>query len=377
MEKERAYWVAWSTLNGMGPISLRRLQKHFGTLEVAWSATATELLEVEGLGLLTVDMIAAERRRIDPEALLQQHEQTNPGFWTPADRNYPRLLLEIPDPPPVLYYRGTVNADELAGITPMVAIVGTRSPSEYGRRWTRRITEFLVNHGFTIVSGLAEGIDAETHRSCVTLNGRTIAVLGCGTDMIYPWSNRGLYHQVLNSGLVLSEHPAGTKPDRIFFPRRNRIIAGLCRATLLMEAGDKSGGLITAHYANDYGRDVYVLPGSLDNPKAIGCLKLINKGAHVIVDEQELLEMLGLIPTLDRVTVASTQTTLPLDLPPDVAQVLQTITELSAVSGSRPVSFDLIANTTGLPAADISVALIHLEMQDLITSLPGMQYQPA
>lgn len=376
MEKERAYWVAWSTLHGMGPVSLGRLQKHFGSLELAWNATATELLEVEGFGLLTTDAIVAERQRLEPEALLQQHEQDNPRFWTPADREYPRLLLETPDPPPVLYYLGQPDSQEMAGNTPMVAIVGTRSPSEYGRRWTRRITEALVNNGFTIVSGLAEGIDTESHRSCLAAEGRTIAVLGCGTDVIYPWSNRGLYQQVLQSGLVLSEHPAGTKPDRTFFPRRNRIIAGLCRATLLMEAGDRSGGLITAHYANEYGRDVYVLPGSLDNPKAIGCLKLINKGAHVIVDEQELLEMLGMIPSLDSSKIPTlTPTAIPENLPPEWQQILQALTTLAQANNAEPVAFDRLVQATNLPASKMSSALFQLEMEGLVTQLPGMRYQ--
>jgi DNA processing protein len=375
MENERAYWVSWSTISGVGPILLKRLQKHFGSLAVAWRATATELLEVEGFGLLTVDAVIAERQRIEPAALLQQYECQNPGFWTPADANYPRLLLEIPDSPAVLYHRGEVNFDELMGCVPMVAIVGTRSPSDYGRRWTRRITELLTRNGFTIVSGLAEGIDTEAHRSCLGQQGRTIAVLGCGADVVYPWSNRGMYQQIVQSGLILSEHPAGTKPDRMFFPRRNRIIAGLCRATLLMEAGEKSGGLITAHFANDYGRDVYVLPGSLDNPKAIGCLKLVNKGAHLIVDEQELLELLGTVPSLDRLPARTITAGVPPDLPPELAQVLQAITELSARAGSPPVSFDRIVEKTELPAAEISVALTNLELQDLIVSLPGMQYQ--
>jgi len=369
---ERAYWIAWSHINGVGPILLRRLQRHFGTLSEAWNAAAAELLEVEGFGLLTVDAIVAERRNLEPEQLLQQHEQENPRFWTPADRDYPRLLLEIPDPPPILYYQGVVDPQELAGLTPMVAIVGTRTPSEYGKRWTQRITTLLTQHGFTVVSGLAEGIDTEAHRSCLAAQGRTIAVMGCGTDVVYPWSNRKLHQQILQSGLVLSEHPTGTKPDRIFFPRRNRIIAGLCRATLVMEAGQKSGGLITAHYANEYGRDVYALPGSLDNPTAIGCLKLISKGAHPIL-EDELLEMLGMLPALHVSQSSSSQTSLPLNLEPEWEQILQVLTSLSQEEDA--VAFDRLVQSTSLPASTISSGLLQLEMEGLITQLPGMRYK--
>ncbi|MDX2231253.1 MAG: DNA-processing protein DprA [Leptolyngbyaceae cyanobacterium bins.349] len=374
MVNERAYWVAWSTLHGIGPILLKRLHKHFGSLETAWNASAADLLAVDGFGLLMADTIASARQPIDPLSLLHQHEQDNPQFWTPADSAYPRLLLELPDPPPVLYYQGIPDLDELAGVKPMVAIVGTRSPSDYGKRWTRRLTELLTQNGFTIVSGLAEGIDTEAHRSCLAQAGRTIAVLGCGTDVIYPWSNRGLYERVLQSGCVLSEHPSGTKPDRIFFPRRNRIIAGLCRATLLIEAGDKSGGLITAHYANDYGREVYVLPGSLDNPKAIGCLKLINKGAHVIVDETELLEMLGMMPRLD-VALTKGQTPLPANLKPEWEQILQALTALGPGNNGEPVPLDRLVQITDLPASTLSSALFQLEMEGLVTQLPGMRYQ--
>lgn len=375
MENTRAYWVAWSTIAGVGPILLKRLEKHFGSLTTAWTATAAELLEVEGFGLLTADAIASERHRIDPDQLLEEYEQADPSFWTPADPDYPRLLLEIPDSPPILYYRGQVNREELSGITPMVGIVGTRSPSEYGKRWTRRISDLLTRNGFTIVSGLAEGIDTEAHRQSVASEGRTIAVLGCGTDIIYPWSNRSLYHHILQTGLILSEHPAGTKPDRTFFPRRNRIIAGLCRAILLMEAGEKSGGLITTYYANEYGREVYVLPGSLDNPKAIGCLKLINQGATVIVDEAELLEQLGTLPTLAAPMPPSTHTPVPTNLDPEWQTILQALTTISQATPGEAVPFDLLVQTTALPAGTVSSSLFQLEMAGLVTQLPGMRYQ--
>ena len=374
MQEERAFWVAWSKINGVGPILLRRLHKHFGTLSAAWEASLSALVEVDGVGVQSAESVIVQRRAIQPEALLEVHEQENPGFWTPADADYPALLLEITDLPPVLYYRGIVNPSELDGSHPMVAMVGTRSPSEYGRRWTRRISETLTQSGFTIVSGLADGIDTEAHRSCLAAGGRTIAVLGCGVDIIYPWSNRGLYQQILKNGLVLSEHPAGTQPDRTFFPRRNRIIAGLSRATLVMEAPAKSGGLITAHYANEYGRDVYALPGSLDNPKSLGCIKLINKGAMVIEGEQELLDALGTLPSLQQKTnKPPIQASLPLDLAPELAHLLQILTDLPDESGS--VQFDRLVQAANQPASVVSSSLLQLELTGLVTQLPGMRYQ--
>ncbi len=377
MVKERAFWVAWSTISGIGPILLKRLHRHFGSLALAWEASLEDLTAVEGVGIQTAELIVTERRRIQPADLFAQHEQDNPNFWTPADAAYPRLLAETPDPPPVLYYRGNANGQELISPTPTVAIVGTRSPSEYGRKWTRRITTLLVEQGFTIISGLAEGIDTEAHRSCLAAGGQTIAVVGSGVDVIYPWSNRGLYQQILESGLVMSEHPAGTQPDRAFFPRRNRIIAGLSRAILVMEAPARSGALITAHYANDYGRDVYVLPGSLDNPNAIGCLKLINKGAQVIL-EDELLDMLGMLPQLDQADWnAPKQTTLPLNLnlSPEMEQLLQAIAAVTQATGTESVSLDQLVQQTGLGAGALLSTLTNLEMAELVIQLPGMRYQ--
>jgi len=369
---DQAYWLAWSQIDGLGPILLRRLQQQFGTLAAAWEASAAELLAVDGVGSVTIETIAVARRAIDPVALLQEHKEKNPNFWTPADADYPRLLLEIPDPPPVLYYRGKVSRSEIQGLTPGIAIVGTRSPSDYGRRWTRRLTAALVQNGYTIVSGLADGIDAEAHRNCIEAQGRTIAVVGTGVNLVYPWSNRALYEQVLQDGLVMSEYPADTQPDRTHFPRRNRIIAGLSRATIVIEAPQKSGALITAYQSNDYGRDVYALPGSLDNPKSIGCLTLLNKGAHVILSESHLLEMLGTLPQFSPPPVEQPQ--LPLNLPPELQQVLQAIADLSDLS-LEAVPFDRIVQHSALPTGSVSSALLQLELSGLVTELPGMRYQ--
>ena len=276
-----------------------RLYRHFSSVETAWWAKPAELLAVDGIGLNIANAIAQSRTKIQPDQLLARHEQENPLFWTPSDVHYPRLLLEIPDPPPVLYYRGQVLPGENQGIIPTIAIVGTRNPSDYGKRWTRRIARTLAQAGFSVVSGLAMGVDAIAHRSCLDVNGRTIAVVGTGVNIAYPWSNRALAASIAERGLIVSEYPIGTKPAAPHFPRRNRIIAGLCRATLVLEAPSKSGALITARVANEYGRDVYALPGSLDEHRAEGCLRLMSQGAHTILGETYLLEMLGAIPTLN------------------------------------------------------------------------------
>jgi DNA processing protein len=370
--EERAFWLAWSQIPGVGPVLLRRLQERFGTLASAWKASSAQLGEVEGFGNQTIKTVVQERSRLEPEKFLQEHSSKNPCFWTPADADYPRLLLEIPSPPPVLYYRGIVNPQENLGLIPAVGIVGTRDPSEYGKRWTRKISTALAKKGFTVVSGMAEGIDTEAHRGCLDSGGRTLAVLGTGVDMIYPPRNRSLYEEIQTQGLVLSEYPAGTPPDRAQFPRRNRIIAGLSRAVLVMEAPTKSGALITAHFANDFCRDVYVLPGSLDNQRSLGCLGLLSKGAHVILNEGHLLEMLGAIPQLDSVEqlnlFSPTPTTPMPDLEPELKQVFEAI-------ASEPTAFDLIVQQAGLAAGSVSSALLQLELLGLVSQLPGMRYQ--
>ncbi|MDZ7958684.1 MAG: DNA-processing protein DprA [Aulosira sp. DedQUE10] len=370
MGEERAYWLAWSQISGIGPVFLRRLQQHFGTLAIAWKASAAQLAQVEGFGFQTLEKVVKQRSRLHPEQLLIKHLEENPHFWTPADADYPRLLLETPSPPASLYYRGEVELQENLGHKPLVGIVGTRQPSDYGIRWTRQISTALAKNGFTVVSGMAEGIDTESHTATIKAGGRTIAVLGTGVDIIYPPKNRELYKQILSAGLVVSEYPAKTPPDRSHFPRRNRIIAGLSRAILVIEAPLKSGALITATYANDFGRDVYALPGRIDDHPSQGCLKLISQGASIILKElDELLKMLGAIPQIDVVaeSPAPQQLSLP-DLSPELQQVINAI-------AFDALPFDFIIQKTGMDAGSVSSALLQLELMGLVSQLPGMRYQ--
>ncbi|HEY9769144.1 MAG TPA: DNA-processing protein DprA [Coleofasciculaceae cyanobacterium] len=366
MEQERAYWLAWSQINGIGAVTLKKIYQHFGSLEKAWNAPAIAFAEIDGLGNKFVTAIQQKRIKHYPAELITQHLIQNPQFWIPAETAYPRLLLEIPSPPPLLYYLGQVEPAENQGIKPMIGIVGTRNPTEYGKRWTRKITQALVSHGFGIVSGMAAGIDTVAHQACLEANGRTIAVLGTGVDTVYPYSNRSLYQRLIEQGLIVSEYPAQTPPDRNHFPARNRIIAGLCRAVLIMEAPQRSGALITARFANDFCRDVYVLPGSLDNTQALGCLALLNSGAHIVLGIENLLEMLGTMPCLDRIASISSQP-IP-DLNPELEKIYRLLDRES-------VPIDSIVEQTGLDISEVLSALSQLELMDLVLQLPGMRYQ--
>ncbi len=379
MLEERDYWVCWAQISGIGPILLQRLQQHFGSLATAWMASAKDLQQVEGLGRQTTEKVVQQRSQFNSVQFLEKHNLKNPNFWTPVDADYPRLLLEIPTPPPVLYYRGNVEPQENQGIISTIAIVGTRHATEYGRRWTRKISSTLAKSGFTIVSGMAAGIDTEAHQSCLDVGGRTLAIFGTGVDIVYPRENRQLCQEVIERGLILSEYPAGTKPNPRHFPQRNRIIAGLSRAIFVMEAGYKSGALITANIANDFCRDVYVLPGRLDDENSHGCLKLINGGAEIIpVDLEELLTQLGAIPQLDQPLEHPKQLSLiesnpePQKATPALSPNLATVFEAIA---SEPIPFDQIVEQVELDVGAISSALLQLELLGLVTQLPGMQYQ--
>lgn len=412
---ERYYWVAWSQIKGVGPVLLKRIWRHFGSLSTAWSAPASAFGEVEGLGPKLIQQIVAGRSPLNPEQAYVKHHQKNPQFWTPIDPEYPKLLLEIPSPPPLLYYRGKVNLLENTGKIPAIAMVGTRHPTEHGKRWTARISKAIAQSGFTVVSGLAQGIDGIAHGACLQVQGRTIAVLGTGLNVIYPANHQRLYDEIVRKGLILSEYPAGTRPDRSNFPARNRIIAGLTRATLVMEAPTRSGSLITSRYAHEFNRDVYTLPNSPESQQSTGCLDLIRRGATMILSEQQLMKELTQLPPLDEKPVQLSlqpvntttavpppkpQPQLPLRSQPGLPTVATPINlELETEIG-RPqefdfrelprdliplwhaispeaTSFDLVVVQSGLSADRVSATLLEWELAGVIEQLPGMRYRLA
>lgn len=380
---EQHYWVAWSAIKGLGPSRLKKIWQQFGSMEVAWKASKAALSEVEGLGGKLVDQIIEGRSPLNPAEIYAQHLDKNPQFWTPADRDYPKLLLEIPSPPPILYYRGKVKALENQGKIPAIAMVGTRHPTEHGKRWTANISAALAETGFTIVSGMAQGVDGVAHSACLKASGRTIAVLGTGIDLVYPAHHRSLYDELTAKGLILSEYPAGTKPDRSNFPARNRIIAGLSRATLVMEAPQRSGSLITAHYAMDFDRDVYALPNSPEQQQSAGCLELIRRGAGMIWDEKTLIEDLGGMPQLDEVSpqlsLLPTETILePFVEPPQplhYSQIPSNLLPLWHAISPEETPFELIIVQSGMSADKVSATLLQWELEGLITQVPGMRYK--
>lgn len=374
--KERAHWLAWTRVRGLGPVILKRIAQEFESMAGAWHARESELLKVSGFGPSAWRSFQALREELDPEAFLAQHLKDNPQFWTPADPDYPQLLLEIPDTPPVLYYRGVVTREENQGIKPMVAMVGTRHPTEHGQQWAEKISVALARRGVTVVSGLAKGIDGICHRGALAGGDRTIGVLGTGLDRVYPPENRVLFEEIPQRGLLITEYPRGIKPERGNFPARNRIIAGLCRAMIVVEAPERSGSLITAYRANEFNRDVYTVPDSPNNLQARGCLGLIQRGGTMIVTLEDFLDSLAMIPPLDgqrqlslfgAEIAAAAPPMPPPDLRPDLLAIWQLLTP-------EPQTFDAIVAQCDQDGGTVSGALLELELEGLVTQLPGMRY---
>ena len=283
--------------------------------------------------------------------------------------DFPKALLSIPDPPPYLYVKGTICKKDVNAI----AVVGTRVPTQYGIAAAESISRELAGSGITIVSGMARGIDAAAHRGALAANGRTIAVLGSGIDVIYPSDNKKLYEQIISSGAVVSEFPIGTAPLAENFPQRNRIISGLVKGVLVVEASEKSGSLITAGLALDYGRDVFALPGNITSFKSKGANKLIKQGAKLVEDARDILEELSISGTGMVKTGFKPAPALPdslrkiqADLSSEEEKIISLLDE--------PSFIDTIIQRTGLPAQKISALLLDMELKGLVQQQAGKQF---
>src|SRR5919199_396443 len=295
-ERERACWVAFNRTPGIAAKRVRALLDRFGSLAAAWEAPARDLA-LAGLDRRAAAALEATRARLNPERELERVRHAGALVLTWRDAEYPARLAAIPDPPPVLYVSGAfTQADSFA-----LAMVGTRRPTVYGRDAAQKLAAQLAAVGVTIVSGLAKGIDTHAHRGALDGGGRTIAVLGHGIDTCYPPENRRLLAQIAERGAVVTEYSLGTGPVAENFPPRNRIISGLAAGVLVVEAGDKSGALITSRFAAEQGRDVFAVPGPITSPASAGCHRLIQDGAKLVASADDVLGELN--PHLGGVSV--------------------------------------------------------------------------
>ncbi len=355
--EELKYWVAFNRIPGIGRVRCSLLLSHFGTLERAWQAEPGELREA-GMDAKLVRHIAAQRPEIDPDgelARLQEH-RIRPLTWD--DPAYPARLKEIYDPPPVLYVRGELlEGDEWA-----VSVVGTRRPTPYGRQVAEEIAFALAGHRICVVSGLARGIDAIAHRAALEAGGRTLAVLACGLDMVYPPEHAKLAREIMDRGALVSDYPLGTQPRGDYFPRRNRIMSGLSLGVLVVEGDVKSGAMITARLALEQNREVFAVPGSIFSPQSRGTNSLIQEGAKLVQRVEDVLEELNLTMVPQQMEMK------------ELIPATDTEAALLRHISKEPVHIDDVCRQSGLPVSTVSSVLAMLELKGLVRQMGPMAY---
>lgn len=359
MEGETPYWLGISRVPYIGPKRARLLLSAFGSLREAWMADERSLRGA-GLDEKAITSLKTTRAKLDLDLEMRRVTKAGAEIVTQEDARFPALLKQIADAPLLLYVRGALSeADSRA-----LAIVGTRRATPYGRDVVSRLAETLVRHGVTIVSGLAHGIDAIAHRTALHNGGRTIAVLGCGIDQVYPRDHAALAEEMTRAGAIVSEFPIGTKPDAHNFPRRNRIISGLSLGVLIAEAPEQSGALITATAALEQGRDVFAVPGSIFHAASAGTNRLIQEGAKLVQSAEDIL--------------------IEFDISYQHTQVKRTTERIAPASGAEAsvlallgedaLHVDELVRKSGLPTPDVIATLTLLELKGLARTVAPMQY---
>jgi len=351
------FWIGFQLVPNMGPVRTRQLVDHFGSPEAAWNAPEASLRST-GLSSALSASIAEARRNIDLGAEVDKLDRHGVKAVTVESTVYPRLLRHIPAQPTVIYVKGSYDPiDDLA-----IGIVGTRRSTTYGADMTRQIAGDLARSGVTIVSGLARGIDTIAHDAALAAGGRTLAVCGCGLDTIYPPQNRRLAARIIEQGALISEYPIGVPPDGPHFPARNRIISGLSRGVLVIEAPKRSGALITSSFALDQGRDVYAVPGSAMSRQSEGCHELIRAGATLVTSADHILEDLN-------VTASQSAVQSRMVLPETEAEKL-----LLACIGAEPRHINELSMDTGIPIHEANGTLLTMELKGLIRQSGAQHY---
>jgi len=352
-------WVALSLAQKIGTTLFYHLVERFGSPQAVLDATPQELRRVNGLGPERIAALAEKDRlrKAAAEELSRLHKLGAQAIVF-ADDVYPELLRQTAQPPPVLYVYG--RSELLNGYG--VGIVGSRAATSYGRRISHRLGKELGSAGICVVSGVALGIDAEAHAGCLEGGGPTIGVLGCGIDVVYPGKNRRLFEQIRSRGLLVSEYPLGTRPEGFRFPARNRIIAGLCRGIIVVEASKKSGSLITVQYALEEGREVFAVPGQIDSDRSAGAHWLVQQGATLIVSAADVLEQLSGAPAGTKVAESGGGVSPEIDA--EAADLLSLLEPY-------PQNRDELLRRSGLNLQRLQGALLTLELAGLVEILPG------
>jgi DNA processing protein len=362
MKRELSYWLALQRIVGVGSVLAKRLIEHFGEPQAIFSARERELMEVEGIGRRVISSLKhfdAWKDVKREEELIAKHRV---DVITMKDRRYPKNLLNTYDPPSLLYVQGEIQGrDDLA-----VAVVGSRMAGDYGKLATEKISYELAEKGVTVVSGMARGIDSAAHRGAIRACGRTIAVLGCGIDIIYPPENRELSAEIAAHGAVVSEFPISTPPLPVNFPKRNRIISGLSLGVVIVEAGTRSGSLITARLALEQGREVFAVPGSIDSARSKGTHHLIKQGAKLVEGAEDILA--EVLPQWEQ---------------PQRLQEEREERKKELTGGSRaildllslnPLHIDDLISRSNMRSGEVASILLDLELNGWLRQLPGKMF---
>lgn len=366
--EEQKDWIALNLLSYKKPEIFLKLLMYYGSASAVICAGRKEFCDIQGVDRLKLKSILSMINGREVNEELEEVNKKNISVITLADGGYPELLKEISAPPPVLYCKGTLKGD-LTGI----AVIGTRKPSEYGEMIAEKFSSDIVENGISVISGMARGIDTIAHIGALKKNGYTVAVLGCGIDRIYPSENRKLYDSICDKGAVISEFPIGTSPHKMNFPRRNRIVSGMSRATLVIEAGERSGTLITARFALEQNRDVFAVPGMITSSKSKGTNRLIKKGAILAESFKDIAEHLGESFATPSVKNCSNEND---DIYAGIINFPENSEESSVLLhiDDSPRHIDLISRKCGISIGRVSSILMKLEIIGAVRQISGKMF---
>lgn len=353
----RRFWLYWQLLLPGGGRKAWQLIEYFGSPKEAWLASEADLSAVPFLGPEKARALVNKRNNLPLERIIDYLNNIKCSFFTIDDDNYPSMLKNIYDPPPAIFVKGKLPEHDKVN----VAIVGSRVATHYGIAAAEVFAKELAELGLVIVSGMARGIDTAAHRGALQVKGQTIAVLGCGPDVVYPRENKRLMFEIIENGAIITEFPPGTQPLPWHFPCRNRIISGLCHGVVVVEADERSGALITADCALEQGREVFALPGNVTSKKSTGTNKLIRQGAQLVTGTAEILEGLG----LGQLSISNA----PKDAHSLGLGKLEML--LWSVLSDQPLSFEQVIEKTGLLPQEVAATLTVLEIKGLIKTIPG------
>lgn len=354
------YWLYWQLLLPGQGRRLWQIINYFGSPEAAWHSKVTELSEVPLLGAENARLLGQRRNNYPVYKVLEKLHKLNCSIITIEDTRYPKLLKQIFDPPLAIFVRGKLPVPEQVSL----AVVGSRLPTPYGLAAAEKLSKDLAETGICIISGMARGIDSAAHRGALKSEGYTCAVLGCGPDIVYPRENKRLMEEIIEKGAVISEFPPGMEPAPWQFPARNRIISGISRGVVVVEAATRSGALITADFALEQGREVFALPGNINSSKSVGTNMLIRQGAHLVTEASQIIEELG----LGQIYVSK--------ITPGIKSLELDSNELIVwtILCHAPMGIDDISGKTDLTTRQIAAALTTLELKGKIRVMTGGLY---